>query len=164
MQERVHRRSLRSDHHHTVHPLVAQALHRAHDRFPVQRAEARDADGVAAVVRGLLDPEQRRGWSVKRGVEADDPKRSGAPGHERLRHRVGAIVELADGFQDALPRAAPHMGTVVQHAGNSLVRDSGELRDVGHDRGALPAPLRPARASERSPHARLAGTDLTSRM
>jgi len=32
-------------------------------------------------------------------------------------------------------------GAVVQHAGNGLVRDAGELRHVGHHRGALAAPL-----------------------
>ena len=70
-------------------------------RSTALRTEARSSasrltmlDEVALVVRGALDPEQRRRRPVQRRVEAHHAERARAPGDERARRGVRAVVEL----------------------------------------------------------------------
>jgi hypothetical protein len=132
VDERLGRALLRRDDEDAVDPLHAEALDRAHDRRPVERVEADDRDEVARGVGGLLDREQRRRRPVQRRVEAHDAERVRAPGHERARRRVRPVVELAHRGEHAAARLRPHVRAVVDDPRHGLVRDAGELGDVGH--------------------------------
>jgi hypothetical protein len=121
VDERVGRLLLRRDDEDPVDALDAQAVDGPQHRGTVEGEEADDGDEVAGRMRGLLDREQRRAGSVQRGVEAHDPERPGAPGDERARRRVGAVVELAHRSEHPPLGLGAHVGAVVDHARDRLV-------------------------------------------
>jgi hypothetical protein len=125
---------LRGDHDDAVDAAVAQALQGALDRLARERAQRDDDDEVARVVGGALDPEDRGGGAVERGVEGDHAQRPRQAGHQRAGGGVGAVVELPHRRQDAIARLRAHGGGVVQDARHRLVGHARELGDVRHDR------------------------------
>ena len=138
VQQRVAGLAVRRDHEDAVDALPAQALDRVGHRRAVERLEARDDDEVAGLVRGPLDPEQRRRRAVQRGVEADHAERLRAAGDERPRHRVRPVPELLHRREHALARLGPDVRAAVDDPRHRLVRDAGKAPYVRHDRRAGP--------------------------
>ena len=107
LQDGVRGLVLRGDHEDSLHALDPKALERLEHRGPVERLEAHRADEVARLVRGAVDPEQRRRGTVERRVDPDDAEGLGPPRREGACHRVRAVVEHPHRFQDGRSGVGP---------------------------------------------------------
>src|SRR6185437_14767547 len=114
-------------HEHTDIPrhILARDVERLNHEVQVRLAAALDGAGLEltqVVTRLVVE-------------EADE---EGAGTGEPARVEIGLIVELPDGFLDAIPCLFPYAALVVDHAGYGLGRHSGSVRHHLDRRGASP--------------------------
>ena len=118
-----------------VHGLVPEMRNGIVDAFAGYFAKIGDADEVPCFPARLFNPQERVRRTELACLARKYPDGPGPPGHQAAGCGVPSIPKVRDGRFHALPGFSADIGMVVQDAGNGLVRDTGHLRNVTHDRG-----------------------------
>jgi len=113
-------------------PLVDQAANGLANRGSIGGPQARNSHEVLRLECRLFDAVERRRRAVQSAVEGDDAQGLRFPGDERPGCAVAAVAQLLDGGQYSCTGCRCDARVLVDDTRHCLMRDSSQLRDVGH--------------------------------
>ena len=132
----VHEFPLGCDGHTPLDGLLDQMVQGLGDPVGAGVVDGDDAEEVPGFPGSPLYAREGLGRPEQGGVHSQGTEHVGTPGHECACGGVGVVVELGDGAADPYDGLLADVRVAVDHTRDGLVGDTGDLRDVGHDRVA----------------------------